>query len=174
MYSHRFSDHSRRWPTAVMVVLCLIVLMVVSPISPLTPLTYVEVSGTSMEPAITSGDLIVLGRSGPYRVGDVVAFHDVTLGGALIVHRIVDERDGRFVTRGDSNDFIDEHRPLPDEIVGRQILRIASGAEIARRSTHPIYFGLVAAISASLLMPAFRARRRRRRDGDRRRTEALS
>ena len=174
MYMYRFRDQPRQWPTAVMVVLCLAVVMIVSPISPLTPLAYVEVSGTSMEPAITSGDLIVLGRSGPYQVGDVVAFHDATLAGALIVHRIVDERDGRFVMRGDSNDFIDEHRPLPEEIIGRQILRIPSGAEIARRSTHPMYIGLVATISAALLMPALRARRRRRRDADRHRTEALS
>lgn len=169
-----------RSTTALAIGICLVALAYVAPISPLTPLTYVAVHGDSMHPAVDSGDLVVLRRSDTYGVGDVVAFRDPNLDGAVIMHRIVgrddhdgqDGRDGgdgrRFRTRGDNNDFVDEYRPGPAEILGLQVLRIPAGADIARRTAHPAYVGLVAAVGSSLVLPALVPRRNRRTHRNRR------
>jgi signal peptidase I len=92
-------------------------------------LQYVIVSGTSMEPALRSGDLVLLRASPSYRLGDVVGYESATLG-RTVLHRIVWERDGRFVLKGDNNDWRDTDRPVAHEVVGRMWLRIPAVGRI--------------------------------------------
>lgn len=81
-------------------------------------------SGSSMEPVVESGDLIVVREQGSYAIDDLVAFQSAKLG--TVLHRIVDtvERDGelRFVTQGDNNDFLDSDEPLESAILGTSAL----------------------------------------------------
>src|SRR5262245_42576463 len=67
------------------------------------PVSYALVVGSSMEPKLERGDLVVTRPAADYRVGDVVLFHDRDLG-RDVLHRIVAVGDGRFVTKGDNND----------------------------------------------------------------------
>ena len=78
---------------------------------------YAIVTGSSMEPTLTSGDLAVIRSRGDPALEDVVLYHDVELG-VDVLHRIVRRAGGRFVLRGDANDFLDDARPAPKDIEG--------------------------------------------------------
>ena len=81
---------------------------------------YGAVSGMSMEPNLSAGDMIVV-RPGTYRVGDIVAYR---AGDRLVVHRVVGVADGRLVLRGDGNAAADADQPTPDQVLGELRLRV--------------------------------------------------
>lgn len=67
---------------------------------------YAVISG-SMEPAISVGDLVYVRQTEPEDVekNDVIAFCAAEASGAIILHRVVENRtvDGSFITKGDAN-----------------------------------------------------------------------
>lgn len=79
---------------------------------------YVILDGRSMEPALAAGDLALV-RTAADAVGrgDVVLYDHPGLR-AHVLHRIVRESNGRFVLKGDDNDFLDDVRPTRDEVKG--------------------------------------------------------
>ena len=82
-------------------------------------LSYVETG--SMAPTLEPGDAFVAvpaAVSGEIEPGDVVVFRATVLeGGGLTTHRVVAERDGGYVTRGDANVATDQDggEPLVSE-----------------------------------------------------------
>ena len=78
-------------------------------------LTYVETG--SMEPTLEPEDgfvAIPAELAGPIDEGDVIVFEAETIqGGGLTTHRVVDETDRGFVTRGDANPFTDQDDDEP-------------------------------------------------------------
>ena len=90
-------------------------------------LSYVETD--SMEPTIDTGDgfLVTPAQlSSEPQVGDVIIFDAETIeGGGLTTHRVVDETEEGFITRGDANPFTDQDGGEPpvteDQIVGNAI-----------------------------------------------------
>jgi len=91
---------------------------------------YVIASGHSMEPALHTGDVVVLQRTSGYRTGDVIAYHVPRGGpgaGLIIIHRIVGGNLSHgFVTKGDNKNAPDPWRPSRSAIVGRERLLIPS------------------------------------------------
>ena len=87
------------------------------------PVTYVMIRGQSMEPTLDGGDLAVVRRHDAYRPGDIVAFR-VPEGepgeGVTVIHRIVGETQGGFITQGDNMNGPDPWHPSKDDILGRQ------------------------------------------------------
>jgi signal peptidase I len=79
---------------------------------------YAIVEGMSMEPGLSRGDLVLVRAGGPPVVGDVVLYRDPALG-VRVLHRVVRVENGRLVLQGDANDFVDDARPRPDEVIGR-------------------------------------------------------
>ena len=79
--------------------------------------SYALVVGNSMEPLLSRGDLAVVRERSAYRPGDVVLYDSRELG-TKVLHRIVRVEGGRFVLKGDNNDFIDVERPTDGQIVG--------------------------------------------------------
>ncbi len=59
----------------------------------------------SMEPELSTGDLLIVVERDAYAVGDVVVFQD---GGTAITHRIVSMNGDEVITRGDANNTDDE------------------------------------------------------------------
>ncbi|MFP5224049.1 MAG: S24/S26 family peptidase [Actinomycetota bacterium] len=83
---------------------------------------YVVVTrGTSMQPTLEVGDLVVTRPAGNYEVGDIIAVRG--LDGPVVVHRVV-STEGSIRTRGDGNDFVDPDPIAPQQIVGRMALRV--------------------------------------------------
>lgn len=118
--------------------------------------TYVAVRGHSMEPTLDAGDLVVLARSGSYDIGDVIAYRVASMNGATLIHRIVAIEDGRYVTKGDNNDFIDEYRPTPREALGKRVVRMPGGASVTGALRSPLGVGaLMSVVGASLYLGMF-------------------
>lgn len=81
-------------------------------------MAWAVIAGVSMQPTFTAGDVAVVRPAADYRVGDVVAARNPDLNGKIVLHRVVDRIDGRLVTRGDNNDWVDSHRPRSEDVIG--------------------------------------------------------
>ena len=83
----------------------------------------------SMEPALMTGDVVVVRREGALDVapGDIVTFRDPG-GGRLITHRVhhMRLREGamHFVTRGDANQPVERWQIPADKPVRRVLYRV--------------------------------------------------
>jgi len=92
------------------------------------PASYILVSGDSMEPTLSGGDLTVLRQQDRYREGDIVAFR-VPKGelaeGAIVIHRIVGgTAEQGFIMQGDNKERPDLWRPGPQDIIGKKWLHL--------------------------------------------------
>ena len=120
------------------------------------PTSLVLVSGTSMEPRLHTGDVVLMHRRASYRVGDVVAYR-IPKGqvgeGGVVIHRI---RGGSaaagFVMRGDNRTSDDRWRPTPDDIMGRRSADLPTGSRIFRTASSPIGLAALAAAFAFCLV----------------------
>jgi signal peptidase I len=79
---------------------------------------YLVVSGTSMKPGLTAGDLVVVRSADRYVTGDVVAYQS-PVADRTFVHRILRAEHGRFVLKGDANPYPDAGRPGARAIDGK-------------------------------------------------------
>ncbi len=125
--------------------------------------TWVLVSGGSMEPRLSDGDLVLTRRDSHYRRGDVIAYRiprgDVGAG-SMIIHRIAggDGRTG-FITRGDNRTQPDMWRPSEAQIAGRQVASIPAAGDLLRLLGTPLVLAALAALVAFLSVPGrWRAR----------------
>ncbi len=112
---------------------------------------YVNVSGTSMEPHMHTGDVVLLQRQDSYRVGDVVAYH-IPRGqpgaGNVVIHRVKGgSAKAGYVMRGDNRDSDDFVRPTSSDVVGKKLVRVPALGRIARILMTPIGLGLLAALA---------------------------
>ena len=81
------------------------------------------VSSSSMKPSLNKGDIVpwIPCDVDDVKIGDVVVYRSVH--GYLMIHRIVDERGGRFITRGDANNYTDQEGPhVPEPLIGEENL----------------------------------------------------
>jgi signal peptidase I len=92
------------------------------------PLSMIWVSGTSMEPTLSTGDLAVLYRADAYEVGDIVAF-DIPEGGTVI-HRVIEVTPDGHRFQGDNRDFHDPWVLPESQIHGRQVLSVPQAARV--------------------------------------------
>ena len=84
------------------------------------------VTSGSMEPALHKGDLIVVHREKAYKTGDIVVYIS---GRSLIVHRIIDMKDGQWILKGDANNTADP--PVtPSVVKGKVAFHIPLAGEI--------------------------------------------
>jgi len=77
------------------------------------------VSSSSMEPSLSRGDIVpwIPCDVDDVKVGDVIVYRSVH--GNLMIHRVVDVRNGKFITKGDANNFTDQEGPhVPEPMVG--------------------------------------------------------
>jgi len=88
--------------------------------------TYLVTYGTSMQPAYHAGDLAVIRPAASYRVGEIVAYRNMSLGGHLVLHRIIGIENGVYTFKGDNNHFIDSFHPNRSELVGRLWVHVPS------------------------------------------------
>lgn len=99
--------------------------------------TLTIVSGSSMEPTFASGDLVV-SRCGPVDVGDVIVYVPPDVGGARVIHRIVDGTPEGWVVQGDNNDFLDPWNPTEETILGSSVLHLPKVGQFAAILLSPL------------------------------------
>jgi signal peptidase I len=113
------------------------------------PAGYVLISGTSMEPTLQDGDLVIVRARDTYAQGDIAAFR-VPQGepgaGRLVIHRIVGGStvDG-FVMKGDNKQLPDDWRPTPTDVVGTLWLVLPGAGPYLAWLREPAVFGALAA-----------------------------
>jgi signal peptidase len=129
--------------------------------------------GTSMEPMLHRGDLAVVREESTYRVGDVVLYEASELG-SNVLHRIVRVHDGRFVLKGDNNDFLDSEQPTEAQIVGKLWLSAPQVGRVTDWLHAPSHAALLVGLATLLALgggAGIGAARRRRSPGDTARPE---
>ena len=133
---------------AIMIIAVAVGLLAFVPSSAGGATNYVTVTGSSMSPTLKAGDMVMLTRHDQYAVGDVVAYRSQGLGGTMVIHRIIEiADDGRYVTKGDNNDFVDQYHPDDMDILGVQVASVSSDNPVRRFFTQPygaaVVFGAV-------------------------------
>ncbi len=104
------------------------------------PATWVVVSGDSMEPTLSDGDLVVLRSADGYAVGDVVTYPVPAGGpgaGSLVIHRVVAAHDGTLTTQGDNRDRADDWRPAEEAGRGALWLHVPGGGRVLLHLVQP-------------------------------------
>jgi signal peptidase I len=120
------------------------------------PVRAVTIKGSSMEPGLHAGDLVIVKASNDYQVGDAAAYHSEQLG-TIVLHRIEDRSGEAFTFKGDNNDWIDLERPGTDRIVGKQWIRIPAVGKGLALMRSPLF--LFIALGAAALL-TWRSKRR--------------
>ena len=121
----------------------------------------VVTSGNSMEPRISKGDLVIARERPSYGVGDVVLFRSATLG-RRVLHRIVAVEGGRFVTKGDNNDYRDPERVSPSRVDGEAALLLPGVGKPVAWLRHPLNAAVALFLLVSLSLAGGREAARRR------------
>ena len=117
---------------------------------------YAVVEGANMEPGLSRGDLVLVRGGDEPDVGDAVLYRDPTLG-VRVLHRVIAKEDGRLVLQGDANDFVDDARPAPSEVIG------AYWFSIPRAALRTLLAATAAPCGAARVRADDRRARRRRR-----------
>lgn len=90
-------------------------------------LRIVFVTGASMEPALSKGDVCIVVRGLAAQKGDIIFYGKSQ--SRPTVHRVLRvTRAGAFVTQGDANEFPDFEPVLPEEVIGPVVIVIPTGA----------------------------------------------
>jgi signal peptidase len=170
---HAHDHRARRVGSAVSMVgsLVLLILLVVGgfffwPLRFGGSTTVVRVSGESMEPTLSSRDLVVARHYDRYDVGDVIVYRvpgDGLAAGEMVVHRIVggDGVNG-YLTRGDNRTSNDPWLPTAEDVLGEVVAETEHGTllhEVIERTASPGGLGVMAGVGAAVMV--FRATRRR-------------
>ena len=84
------------------------------------------VKSGSMAPKIKSGDLIFDKKQDTYSINDIITYTPKVESKDIetITHRIIDEKDGNFITKGDANTSADSDSVTPKQIKGKYLLRV--------------------------------------------------
>ena len=83
-----------------------------------------KVETGSMEGTIMEGDLILIKKTGDYKIGDIITFAHANEK-IPTTHRIInyaDESEQVFITRGDANKTQDSENVTKDEVFGEVVL----------------------------------------------------
>ncbi|HEY7660139.1 MAG TPA: signal peptidase I [Actinomycetota bacterium] len=122
--------------------------------------TYVTTVGESMEPGISSGDLVLVRPASSYEVGDVAAYRSQELG-AVVLHRIVGVGEDGFEMQGDANSWLDPEHPTEADMLGTQFIRVPwLGGWLAHLRTPGGLALLAGLVGAGVGASALRRRRR--------------
>ena len=104
------------------IILCIFVIALMCATIHALPVRFLTVSGHSMEPAITNSDVIAVTTSvnpDELKVGDVISYEYYTGGRMVsITHRIVAIDENGIMTKGDSNDGVDDCIVKPSDVTG--------------------------------------------------------
>ena len=105
----------------------------------------------SMEPELSTGDLLLVAERESYNVGDVVVFQDRKVA---VTHRIISMDGDTVITKGDANNTEDSPINL-SQIKGQVILAIPFVGYIANILKNPICTLCILALAIWLLERSF-------------------
>lgn len=121
------------------------------------------VASGSMEPALSVDDLILNHSQDDYEAGDIITFAS---GTSLTTHRIVEETDAGYITRGDANNTTDSAPVAPQNVIGRVVGRIPGAGGLLAALRSPVGMALLLFVGLILLeLPFFFREQRKQQEG---------
>ena len=116
----------------------------------------------SMEPAIYTGDLIIVSEKQPYEVDDIVVFQS---GNSLVVHRVMAMDETTVTTKGDANNAYDA--PVDKAVVkGTVIAVVPKVGTLVQFIKTPI--GTLIVVAAVFVLTELPYRRKKQKDDEER------
>lgn len=113
--------------------------------------TLTIVSGLSMEPTYSTGDLVVA-RCGEPAVGDVVVYAPPGIDGTRVIHRVVGGDADGWVAQGDNNDFLDPWTPSSERVLGIARWHVPGIGTIGGMLLNPLTWASLLLIAAALVV----------------------
>ena len=114
------------------------------------------VKSGSMEPAIKTGGIVIIGKSGGYKVGDVITFGEDSKNSIPTTHRIVSMREANgavfYETKGDANPKPDPQEIEKGSIIGKVVFTVPYAGYVLDFARQPLGFALLIAVPAGLLI----------------------
>lgn len=83
------------------------------------------VSSGSMYPTLKINDIVIVRKQKQYFIDDIITYFDESFNG-YVTHRIIGIENGRFVTKGDSNNVVDKNSVNAEQIVGKVVFKSRS------------------------------------------------
>ena len=123
---------------------------------------YLATQGTSMLPAIHTGDLAVIRAKSAYHVGEVVAYQNTDLQ-ETVLHRIIAIDGSHYILQGDHNPAPDIDHPTKSAIEGQMVMLLPHvGAMHAWLIGTPLGLLGLGTVAAVIMTSSHEPRRRRR------------
>lgn len=127
------------------------------------PIVYTSTVGNSMEPLLHKGDLALVRPSGSYKAGDIVLYESPVLH-RPVLHRILAVDQGRYVFKGDHNDFVDPGYASRTDLIGKLWFHVPKAGKAMGFIAKPSHSAaLIGAAMLLLMFPGARVRRRKKR-----------
>ena len=121
---HKLYHKHRLWENLLLICSILLVLMIIyiqffSSEMNIKPfgIEVLKVMSDSMNPVFKKNDIIIIQEQNEYKVGDIVAY--IADDGNIVTHRIIEENENGFYTKGDNNNAKDEALIYPNNIIGK-------------------------------------------------------
>ncbi|MBP9718886.1 MAG: signal peptidase I [Candidatus Levybacteria bacterium] len=109
------------------------------------------VQSGSMEPAIMTGDIIVIQKQPGYLKNDVITF--TSQDNRIVTHRIIGQQnEQRFLTKGDANRSSDSDVISQNDVIGKVVFIIPKLGYFVGFSKSPIGFSLLIIFPAAALI----------------------
>jgi len=110
------------------------------------------VTSGSMSPTIKTGAIVAIKPAVAYKVGDIITFKTGKAERDIVTHRIVGEKEGKFITQGDANNIADIKPVEQKQIIGRMFLTIPYAGYAANFARSKLGFMLLILIPALLII----------------------
>lgn len=121
---HKLYHKHRLWENLLLICSILLVLVIIyiqffSSEMNIKPfgIEVLRVMSDSMNPVFKKNDIIIIQEQNEYKVGDIVAY--IADDGNIVTHRIIEENENGFYTKGDNNNAKDETLIYPNNIIGK-------------------------------------------------------
>ncbi len=120
-------------------------------------LSFNTILSGSMEPAITTGAMVVMAKVAPeeIKVGDVIGFRVEGMD-TPVCHRVTEiketEEGTGFLTKGDANEEPDTWVVKPENLIGRVFFHLSWIGYVAKFVKQPYGFGLLVGLPAVIII----------------------
>lgn len=125
--------------------------------------SYAVVISGSMSGSIEVNDMVIIHHEDSYTVNDVISFQS---GNSLVTHRIADQKDNGFVTRGVQIILMTQEIVHTEEIVGKVVFVIPKIGVVMQFFTS--YAGMACLFIAAVflfVLPSFKNKKREKFTG---------
>ena len=133
--------------------LCTVLWLGFAPIQIGGEVAYVIITGNSMEPIFSEGDLVFSRKAAQYNIDQLVVYNHPKVG--YVFHRIVDQIPDGFILKGDNNTWLDSFHPGIEDIVGRYWFGLPGGGTLIKILREPLYFTGFALIIMGIIFSLF-------------------